>query len=129
MAQKDKATQIKTKLRKGDLVQVIAGKDKSRKDKIVRGKILLIDRKRGRVIVEGVNYISRHVKPGRSRTNSQGGIIRQEGAISVSNVMFVHDGKPVRLGYKLEDTGKTNDNGKKIFVKKRIAKPSGALVD
>ena len=123
MAQNN-VTQIKTKLRKGDNVQIIAGKDKGKS-----GKILLIDRKRGRIIVEGVNYISRHVKPGRSRSNAQGGIVRQEGAIAVSNAMFVHKGKPVRLGYKLEDSGKTDKNGKKIFTKKRIARPSGATID
>ena len=124
MAQKDKAIQMKTKLRKGDNVKIIAGKDKGK-----NGKILLIDRKKGRIIVEGVNYISRHVKPGRSRSNAQGGIIRQEGAIAVSNAMFIHNGKPVRLGYKLEDSGKTASSGKKILVKKRIAKPSGAIID
>jgi large subunit ribosomal protein L24 len=124
MAQKDSQTTVKTKLRKGDSVKVIAGKDKGK-----NGKILLIDRKKGRIIVEGINFISRHVKSGRSRSNPQGGIVRQEGAIAASNAMFVHNGKPVRLGYKLEDSGKTDKNGKKILVKKRIARPSGALVD
>jgi len=119
-----KVTQVKTKLKKGDNVQIIAGKDKGKS-----GKILLIDRKKGRIIVEGINYISRHVKAGRSRQNQQGGIIRQEGAIAVSNAMFVYNGKPVRLGYKLEDSGKTTESGKKIFTKKRIAKPSGAIID
>ena len=119
-----KVTQVKTKLKKGDNVQVIAGKDKGK-----NGKILLIDRKKGRIIVEGINYISRHVKSGRSRRNPQGGIIRQEGTIAASNAMYLFNGKPVRLGYKLEDSGKTDKKGEKILVKKRIARPSGALVD
>ena len=115
---------IKTKLRKGDNVEIIAGKDKGK-----RGKILLINRSKGRIIVEGINYISRHVKSGRNRRNPQGGIIRQEGTVALSNVMFLHNGKPVRLGYKLEDSGKTDKRGRKIYAKKRIARPSGALVD
>jgi len=115
---------VKTKLRKGDSVEIIAGKDKGK-----RGKILLINRSKGRIIVEGINYISRHVKSGRNRRNPQGGIIRQEGSIDLSNAMFVHNGKTVRLGYKLEDSGKTSKSGKKILVKKRVARPSGALVD
>jgi large subunit ribosomal protein L24 len=124
MAQQDNKTIIKTKLRKGDNVKVIAGKDKGKS-----GKILLIDRKKGRIIVEGVNYIMRHVKAGRTRKNPQGGIIRQEGTIAVSNAMFLHDGKPVRLGYKQEASGKTDKHGKQVLVKKRIARPSGAFVD
>ncbi|MCL2617759.1 MAG: 50S ribosomal protein L24 [Defluviitaleaceae bacterium] len=123
MAQQ-KPTKIKTKLRKGDSVKIIAGTDKGKS-----GKILLINRTKGRVIVEGINYISRHVKSGKSRKNPQGGIIRQEGSVDVSNVMFLHDGKPVRLGYKLEDSGKTNKHGKTVFVKKRVARPSGAIID
>ena len=123
MAQK-LPVKIKTKLRKGDNVEVIAGKDKGK-----RGKILLINRSKGRIIVEGINYISRHVKSGRSRKNPQGGIIRQEGSVDVSNVMFVHNGKTVRLGYKFEDSGKTDKNGNKILVKKRVARPSGAAID
>ncbi|MCL2852511.1 MAG: 50S ribosomal protein L24 [Defluviitaleaceae bacterium] len=123
MAQKS-PVKVKTKLRKGDSVEIIAGKDKGK-----RGKILLINRSKGRIIVEGINYISRHVKSGRNRRNPQGGIIRQEGSIDLSNAMFVHNGKTVRLGYKLEDSGKTSKSGKKILVKKRVARPSGALVD
>ena len=115
---------IKTKLRKGDNVEIIAGKEKGK-----RGKILLINRSKGRIIVEGINYISRHVKSGSSRKNPQGGIIRQEGSVDVSNVMFVHNDKVVRLGYKFEDSGKTDKNGNKIFVKKRVARPSGAAID
>ena len=124
MAQQGKPKKIKTKLRKGDNVKVIAGKDKGKS-----GKILLIDRKKGRIIVEGVNFVMRHVKSGRSRNNPQGGIIRQEGAIALSNAMYLHNGSPVRLGYKLEDSGKTGANGKKILIKKRVARPSGVVVD
>ena len=123
MAQKEQV-KIKTKLRKGDNVVIIAGKDKGK-----RGKILLINRSKGRIIVEGINYISRHVKSGRNRKNPQGGIIRQEGSVDVSNVMFLHNDKPVRLGYKLEDSGKTDKKGKQVMLKKRVARPSGVVVD
>ena len=73
------------KLKKGDKVVVIAGKDKGKE-----GKILLVDRKKRRVIVEGVNMISKHTKP--SPANQQGGIIRKENYIDISNVMYVLNG-------------------------------------
>ena len=123
MAKQEQA-KIKTKLRKGDSVMIIAGKDKNKS-----GKILLINRTKGRMIVEGINYISRHVKSGRSRANPQGGIVRQEGSIAISNAMYLHNGKPVRLAYKLDDTGKTNQHGKKIFKKKRVVRNSGTVID
>lgn len=100
----------KMKLKKGDKVKVIAGSDRGK-----QGKILSVDRENNRVIVEGVNMLTKHVKPGKSRANQQGGIIRQEGSIHASNVMYIHKGKPVRLGLKVE-----NINNKK--VKTRVAR-------
>lgn len=101
-----------TKLKSGDKVVVIAGKDKGKE-----GKILVVDRKKNRVLVEGVNMISKHQKP--SQTNQQGGIIKKEGFIDASNVMYsLGGGKVTRIGVKIED-------GKKI----RIAKKTGAKID
>lgn len=107
--------QNKIKLKKNDMVRVITGKDKGR-----QGKILFIDRKKNRVIVEGINFVSKHQKP--NRTNAQGGIIKKEAAIHISNVMLLHDGEPTKIGYKFE-----NKNGK--LVKKRFAKKSGKFID
>ena len=96
-----------TKLKTGDKVVVIAGKDKGKE-----GKILKIDRKKGRVIVEGVNMLSKHQKP--NAANQQGGIIEMEATLDISNVMYLYKGKPVRVGF--EGTGKD---------KVRVAKVDG----
>lgn len=98
------------KIKKDDLVKVIAGKDKDKE-----GKVLSVDKKNHKVIVEGVNMITKHVKP--SATNQQGGIVNQEAAFDISNVMYVHKGKPTRVGFKVED-------GKKV----RIAKSTGDVI-
>ncbi|MCJ7855254.1 50S ribosomal protein L24 [Lachnospiraceae bacterium NSJ-143] len=100
-----------TKLKTGDKVVVIAGKDKGKE-----GKILVVDRKKGRVIVEGAGMISKHQKP--SAANQQGGIIKKESFIDASNVMYLHNGKATRIGAKIE-------NGKKV----RIAKSTGEAID
>jgi len=76
----------------------------------------LVDRKKGKVIVEGINIIKKHQKP--NQANQQGGIIEREAPIDVSNVMLVHEGKVTRIGHKIE-------NGKKI----RIAKSTGKAID
>lgn len=110
---------ISIKLRKGDTVQVITGKDKGKS-----GKILVVDKKKNKVLVEGVNFITKHVKP--SAQNQQGGIVTKEAFLDASNVLFLHKGKPVRLGYKVEVTEK---DGKQVRTKKRVARPSGELVD
>lgn len=80
----------KLKIKKGDTVRVIAGKDKGKE-----GKILVVDRKTDRVIVEGVNMATKHVKP--RGGVQQGGIVHQEAPIHVSNVMYLHEGKPLSL--------------------------------
>ena len=100
-----------TKLKTGDKVVVIAGKDKGKE-----GKILKIDRKKGRVVVEGVNMVSKHQKP--NAANQQGGIIKKEGFIDASIVMYLLNGKATRIGAKIE-------NGKKV----RIAKSTGEAID
>ena len=99
------------KIKKGDTVRVIAGKDKDKE-----GKVLAVDAKNGKVTVEGVNMIKKHVKPG--RTNQEGGIITQEGPIHISNVMYVHKGKATRIGFHVED-------GKKV----RYAKSANEAID
>lgn len=99
------------KIKKGDTVKVIAGKDKDKE-----GKVISVDKKSGRVLVEGVNMLTKHTKP--SAANQSGGIIHQEGSIDISNVMYVHKGKATRIGFKVED-------GKKV----RVAKSTGEVID
>ena len=71
------------KIKKGDTVKVIAGKDKDKE-----GKVLAVNKKDGKVLVEGVNMLTKHTKP--SAANQNGGIVHQEGYIDASNVMYVH---------------------------------------
>ena len=99
------------KIKKGDSVKVIAGKDKDKE-----GKVISVDRKKNKVLVEGVNMITKHEKP--SAANQNGGIIRKEAPIDASNVMYVHKGKATRIGFKFE-------NGKKV----RFAKSTGDIID
>ena len=99
------------KIKKGDTVKVIAGKDKDKE-----GKVMSVDRKNKKVLVEGINMITKHEKP--SAANQNGGIVQKEAAIDASNVMYVHKGKANRIGFKIE-------NGKKV----RIAKSTGDIVD
>ncbi len=96
-------------VKKGDKVQVIAGKDKGK-----QGVILAAFPKQDKVLVEGINIVKKHAKP--SQTNPQGGIINKEAPIHVSNVMPLDPktGVPTRVGHKMVD-------GKKV----RVAKKSG----
>ena len=106
------------KIKKGDTVKVIAGKDKDK-----TGKVVSVDVKNNRVVVEGVNMITKHEKP--SMSNQQGGIVNKEAPIHVSNVAF-YDSKSksaVKLGYKVA----VDENGKKTKV--RVNKKTGAEVD
>ncbi|OEH93199.1 50S ribosomal protein L24 [Bacillus solimangrovi] len=100
-------------VKKGDKVQVVSGKDKGK-----QGIILEAYPKKDRVLVEGVNIVKKHAKP--SQANPQGGILNQEAAIHVSNVMPIDPktNEPTRVGYKVVD-------GKKV----RIAKKSGEALD
>ncbi len=100
------------KIKRGDTVQVIAGKDKGKS-----GKVLSVDTKKHRVLVEGVNMIHKHEKP--SMTNQDGGIVNKEAPLDVSNVMYLSNGKPTRIGFKIQE------NGKKV----RFAKKTGEIID
>ena len=100
-----------SKIKKGDLVQVITGKDKGKE-----GKVIAVNKKKNTILVEGANMITKHTKP--SASNQQGGIIHQEGPIDISNVMYVHKGQPTRVGYKM-------DGDKKV----RVAKKTGEVID
>ncbi len=82
------------KIKRDDLVKVIAGKDRDK-----QGKVLHVDMKNDRVVVEGVNMITKHVKPGAG--NPQGGIVQKEAALDISNVMLVVDGKATRVGFEV----------------------------
>lgn len=90
---------IKLKIKKGDNVKVIAGDAKGQE-----GKVLSVDKEKMRALVEGVNMVSRHTKP--NAKSPQGGIVKKESSIHVSNLMLVVDGKATRIGRKMDD--KTN---------------------
>ncbi|MGZ4094547.1 MAG: 50S ribosomal protein L24 [Bacteroidia bacterium] len=96
---------IKFKLKKGDAVRVISGEAKGQE-----GKILSIDTKKNRALIEGVNMISKHTKP--NAKSPQGGIIKQEGSIHISNLMLVEGGKTVRVG-------RTEKDGKIVRISKK----------
>ena len=97
------------KIKTGDTVKVIAGKDKG-KD----GKVLAV--KDGKVLVEGVGMVTKHTKP--SAANQQGGIVNKESYIDASNVMLLFNGKATRVGFKM-------DGDKKV----RVAKATGEVID
>src|SRR5262249_6606516 len=101
------------KVRKGDTVVVIAGKDKGAK-----GKVIQAYPDTGRVLVEGVNRIKKHTRISRTQRGAQsGGVLTQEAAIDVSNVMVVDsDGKPARVGYR------SDDEGRRVRVSRRTGK-------
>lgn len=99
------------KIKKDDMVRVIAGADKDKE-----GRVLAVNKKDGKVLVEGVNMLTKHTKP--SMANQNGGIVHQEGPIDISNVMYVHKGKTTRIGFKM-------DGDKKV----RVAKSTGEVID
>ena len=99
------------KIKRGDMVKVIAGKDKDKE-----GKVIKVDHEKRRVIVEGVNMLTKHTKP--SAQNQQGGIVNAEGYIDASNVMVLVSGKATRVGFTVKD-------GKKV----RVAKATGEIID
>ena len=98
---------IKLKIKTGDSVVVTAGEHKGQK-----GKILNVDREKNRAIVEGINLISKHTKP--SAQNPQGGIIKKEAPIHISNLSLLDPktGEPTKVGYEVRD-------GKKVRVSKK----------
>jgi large subunit ribosomal protein L24 len=99
------------KVKKGDTVQVIAGKDKG-----ARGKVIAAIPKQDRVIVEGVNRVKKHTRVSTNARGARtGGIVTQEAAIHVSNVMVIDsDGKPTRIGYRKDDVRISRSSGKDI---------------
>ena len=99
------------KIKKGDMVKVIAGKDKNKE-----GKVISINKKDNKVLVEGIKMVTKHAKP--SMANQQGGILHQEAPIDISNVMLFVDGKATRVGFEVKD-------GKKV----RVAKATGKVID
>ena len=99
------------KIKKGDMVKVIAGKDKDKE-----GKVISVNKKDNKVLVEGINMVTKHAKP--SMANQQGGIVETEAYIAVSNVMYLHKGQPTRIGFKM-------DGDKKV----RVAKATGEVID
>ena len=97
------------KIKKDDLVKVIAVRDRDK-----TGKVLQV--KDGKVLVEGCNMITKHAKP--SAANPNGGIINQEAPMDISNVMLMVDGKATRVGFAMKD-------GKKV----RVAKKTGKVIE
>ncbi len=99
------------KIKKGDTVKVITGKDKDKE-----GKVLEVLAKKNQVLVEGVNMITKHQKP--NAANAQGGIINREAPIDISNVMVVVNGQATKVGFRF-------DGDKKV----RYAKKTGEAID
>jgi len=101
-------------IRKGDMVMIISGKEKGK-----TGKVLLVDQKKDKVLVERLNFVKRHQKP--SQKYRQGGIIEKEAPIHISNVMYYDEKmtKATRIGHKRLDDGK----------KVRFSKKSGEVID
>ncbi|MCD7954249.1 MAG: 50S ribosomal protein L24 [Lachnospiraceae bacterium] len=97
------------KIKKDDMVIVIAGREKGKS-----GKVLAV--KDGKVLVEGVNKVKKHTKP--SAMDQNGGIIEKEAFLDASNVMYYHKNTPTRIGFKI-------DGDKKV----RVAKSTGEVID
>lgn len=98
-----------SKIKKGDTVRVITGKDKGREGKVTSVKD-------GKVIIEGINQVTKHTKP--SAANPNGGIVTQSAPLDISNVMYVSKGEVTRVGFKM-------DGDKKV----RVAKKTGEVLD
>ncbi len=108
-------TPMRIRLRKGDLVEVIAGKDAGK-----RGKILAVVREKNRVIVQGIGFVKKHTRPNPQK-NIKGGIAEREAAIHVSNVMIVsgEDDRATRVGNKVLPDGR----------KVRVSRRTGEVLD
>jgi large subunit ribosomal protein L24 len=115
MAKQKEAPRTRIRIRKNDLVEVLAGKDRGK-----RGKVLVVLPEKARVLVQGVNFIKRHTRPNPQK-NIKGGIAEREAPIHVSNVMIVSpdDDKRTRIGSKLLPDGR----------KVRIGRRSGEVLD
>jgi len=115
MAKQKEAQRTRIRIRKNDLVEVLAGKDRGK-----RGKVLMVLPEKARVLVQGVNFIKRHTRPNPQK-NIKGGIAEREAPIHVSNVMIVSpdDDKRTRIGSKLLPDGR----------KARIGRRGGEVLD
>jgi large subunit ribosomal protein L24 len=115
MAKPRTKERTKIRLRKDDLVEVIAGRDAGK-----RGKIIAVMRDTGRVLVQGVNFIKRHTRPNPQR-NIKGGIVEREASLHVSNLMIVSpdNDKRTRIGSKLLADGR----------RARIGRHGGEVLD
>ncbi len=111
------------KIKKGDLVVVIAGKDRGQ-----QGRVLSVDVERERVVVEGVQRVTKHIKPGTRRDNAEGGLVTVEAPIHISNVMLVdpETKKGTRVGYRTEEV---EQDGRTRTKRVRVAKRSGKDVE
>jgi large subunit ribosomal protein L24 len=108
---------VKIKIRREDTVKVIAGKDKGK-----TGRVLQVDRDRGRVLVEGVGMVKRHTRPNPQR-QIKGGIAERESPIAISNVMLLTSGGlPTRVGFRVEGTGASSR-------RVRYARKGGEILD
>jgi len=108
---------LKVRLKKDDQVKVIAGRDKGK-----TGRVLSVDRLKGKVLVEGVSMIKRHTRPNPSK-QIKGGIAEKESPVAISNVMILTSGGvPSRIGYKMEGSGTSTR-------RVRIAKKSGETLE
>jgi len=108
----------KMSIRKGDLVQVISGKDRG-----LKGKVIEVLPESRRIIVEGVNRVKRHTRIGQNARGAKtGGIITMEAPIDVSNVMIVdpEDGRPTRIGYRKERVEKRRPDGSTYPVERNV---------
>jgi large subunit ribosomal protein L24 len=108
---------MKVKIRKDDMVKVIAGRDKGK-----TGRVLSVDREKGKVLVEGISMVKRHTRPNPQK-QIKGGIAERESAIALSNVMILTSGGvATRVGFRIEGSGPT---ARRV----RIAKKGGEILD
>jgi len=107
------------KIKKGDLVVVIAGRDRGQ-----QGRVLEVYKDSDRLIVEGIQRVTKHIKPGTRRDQQSGGIVHVEAPIHVSNVMLVdpETKKGTRVGYRTEEVER---DGRTRIQRVRVAKRSG----
>jgi len=109
--------QAKIKIRREDTVKIIAGRDKGK-----TGRVLQVDRERGKVLIEGVGMVKRHTRPNPSR-QIKGGIAERESPIAISNVMLLTSGGvPTRVGFRIEGTGASSR-------RVRYARKGGEILD
>ena len=107
----------KLKIKQGDKVRVIAGSHKG-----AEGTVMQVLRDANKAIVEGVNLVKKHAKP--SAQNPQGGIVKKEASLHISNVLLVEDGAVVRVGYTVDGDTKTRISKINVILGRKLTKPS-----